>query len=73
MVDAIEARKREIRDRLAQVSSRRKLSEQERNIVERVDSFLRLSDDAAKRGEMTQADALSERALVLARELQVAR
>src|SRR5579885_1234331 len=70
--ETIEARKREVNERLAQ-ARRRQLSGAEQNVVSRVRSFLNLSDEAARRGDMTQADALSERAVVLARELQVAK
>ena len=49
------------------------LSDSDRGIVERVRSFVQLSDQAAARGEMRQADGLSERALVMARELRNAR
>jgi hypothetical protein len=35
-----------------------------------IHSFVKLSDDSEKRNEMRQADALAERAQILARDLQ---
>ena len=72
LADGINNRKREINDILQQ-ASRRNLTDGDRGIVERVHSFLQLSDQAASRGELRQADSLSERALVMARELRNAR
>lgn len=72
LADDINVRKREINEVLQQ-AGRRQLSEQDRSIVERIRSFLQLSDQAAARDDMRQAEALSERALVLARELRGAR
>lgn len=72
LTEEIAARKREINDVLGQVSHRA-LSEEERSTVERIRSFVQLSDQAAGRGDMRQAEALSERALVLARELRNAK
>ncbi len=72
LADQIAARKREIDEALRQASGR-PLSDHDRNIVDRIKSFLQLSDQAAARGEMRQADELSDRALILARELRVAR
>ncbi|MFB3825281.1 MAG: hypothetical protein ACE15B_00885 [Bryobacteraceae bacterium] len=69
LADAINARKREIAPVLDQAAGRT-LSSHERNLVDRVRSFLQLSDQAAAKGDWRQADALSERALVLARELR---
>jgi hypothetical protein len=65
--DAIEARRHEIDDRLRTAARRR----QDKSLVERIRSFVHLSEQAAQRGDFTQADALSERALILAKELQV--
>jgi outer membrane biosynthesis protein TonB len=72
LVDEIHNRKREVYD-ILQHASRRNLSQADRLIVERVRSFLALSDQAAWRDDIRQADALSERAVVLARELRNAR
>jgi len=67
--EAIEGRKREISDLLKKAE--RHGSGRDNGVVERIQSFLSLSDQAAQRGDYTQADALAERALILARELQV--
>jgi lipopolysaccharide biosynthesis regulator YciM len=72
LLDEIGNRKREINDAV-EAASRRNLSQQDRNLIDRIRSFVELSDQAAGRGDMRQADALSERALVLARELKGAR
>lgn len=69
--DTIAGRAREIHERLSQVRARP--ASPEESMVGRIRSLLGLSDEAAKRGDMTQADALSEKALVLARGLEVAR
>lgn len=66
--EEIESRKRAVKELVSRVP--RNPSAAERAVVERIQSFLLLSDQAAKRGDMAQASALSERALVLARELQ---
>ena len=66
---AIEVRRREIDGRL--VRAKGHLSDHDKSLVDRINSFLTLSAQAAQRGDYTQADALSERALILARELQV--
>lgn len=67
--EAAQARKREIRKALEEAQAHR-LSSPQRALVPRIQSFLQLSDDAEVRGDMRQADALAERAQVLARELQ---
>jgi hypothetical protein len=67
--DAIGARRHEIDDLLTR--AKRHLTDHDKTLVERITSFLNLSAEAAQRGDFTQADALSERALILARELQV--
>ena len=68
--DAIAERRRDIAGRLTRVKGLR-LSEHDQGLVDRIKSFLRLSADAAERRDYTQADALCERAQILARELQV--
>jgi hypothetical protein len=65
--ETIVARRREIDDLL----SKAKGHSHDTAMVDRITSFLNLSAAAEKRGDYTQADALSERALILARELQV--
>lgn len=72
LADQMAARKHEIDEALRQAAGR-PLSYHDRNIVDRIKSFLQLSDQSAARGDMRQADALSDRALILARELRVAR
>ena len=42
----------------------------QRNTVERIRAFVKDSDEAEKRGDMREADALAERAVILMRELQ---
>jgi hypothetical protein len=46
-----------------------RLTTDQKKIVTRVHAFVIQSDDAEKRGDMRQADALAERGLVLAKEL----
>jgi hypothetical protein len=67
--DAIGARRHEIDERLTRAKGH--LTDHDKSLVERINSFLTLAAQAAQRGDFTQADALSERALILARELQV--
>jgi hypothetical protein len=67
--NATEARRREIDERLARAKGH--LSSHDQTLADRIDSFLTLSAQAAQRGDYTQADALSERALILARELKI--
>ena len=62
----IDARKKEIGDRL---SHAKHLSSHDKSLVERIDSFLKQCAFAEEHGDFSQADALSERALLLAREL----
>ena len=69
MKESAAARKAEVRKTLEQVQAHTLTAEQS-NQVKRIQSFLQLSDEAEKRNEVRQADALAERALVLARELQ---
>jgi hypothetical protein len=66
--ESADASKREIRQLLEQAKSHR-LTTDQKKMVTRVQSFVTLSDDAEKRGDMRQADALAERGLVLAKEL----
>ena len=65
---AIDSRNREIADRLARAKGRS--SSQEQTLVDRIKTFMAQCDQAKQRGDYSQADALSERALILARELQ---
>ena len=63
-----ESRKREVRQRLEQ-NPKTKLTRQQRNLVDRIEGFLKVSEEAEKRGDMRKAYELAERAAVLAREL----
>ena len=46
-------------------------ADNDKTLVDRIKSSLNLADEAEKRGDYTQADALLQRALVLAQELKV--
>lgn len=67
--DEAAARKREVRQLIDPID-RRRLGRQQRGLFDRIQSFLKQSDDAERRGEMRQASELAQRALVLARELK---
>ena len=64
---AIEERKKTINERLSRATGRQ--SAHDRSLVERIKSFLQQCSEAELRGDFSQADALSERAAVLAQEL----
>jgi hypothetical protein len=66
--ESADARKRETRQLLEQSKAHR-LTNDQRKMMNRIQSFVTQSDDAEKRGDMRQADALAERGLVLAKEL----
>jgi hypothetical protein len=66
--DAIDVRKREIDEKLNRAKGHS--SSHDQPLVERIKSFLAQCAEAEKRGDFAQADALSERALILARELE---
>jgi hypothetical protein len=67
--EAADARKRETRQALEQISGRR-LSHQDAVTKRTIESYLRLSDQAEAKGDMRQASEIAERAWVLAKELQ---
>jgi hypothetical protein len=67
--DQIQGRRREVIQVLQQVS-RRRLGPAQQNAVKNIRNFLALSDEAEKRNDVRQADALAERAQILARDLQ---
>ena len=67
--DLAGGRKQGVRKALEQLQSHQ-LTREQRGEVARIQSFLQLSDEAEKRGDMRQADALAERAQILMRELQ---
>jgi hypothetical protein len=64
--NSIDARRREIEERLKSV---KRPSAHDQGLIDRINSFVNLSSQAAQRGDFTQADALLERASILAREL----
>jgi hypothetical protein len=66
---SIDTRKKEIAETLRRIQKR--LSTHDKTLVEHIRSFLAQCDEAEKRGDLSQADTLSERAAVLAKELQV--
>jgi hypothetical protein len=67
--DSAQGRKKEIQKWL-DVFGRKRMNTHQRNTVERIRSFVKDSDDAERRGDMREADALAERAEILMRELQ---
>jgi hypothetical protein len=60
--------RREIK-RIVDQANARHPARQQKTIIDRIESFVRLSDEAEGRGDMRQASELADRALVLAREL----
>ena len=66
--DSAAEHKREIR-RLVEQAHLRHLSDPELSAVARIEGMVKLSDDAEAKGDMREADALAERALVLAKDL----
>jgi hypothetical protein len=67
--DSVGARKQEVH-RVLDAALARKLTRQQVAAVSRIQSFLQQSEEAEKRGDLRQADALGERAQILAREFQ---
>lgn len=63
------ARRREASQILNQFV-RRQLTDAQRNVAATIRNFLTLSEDAEKHNDLRQADALAERAQILAQELQ---
>jgi hypothetical protein len=68
---AIGDRKKEIADKVSRARAKGRLSTHEQSLVDHIQSFLEQCDQAGLRNDYSQADALSERAVILARELQV--
>jgi hypothetical protein len=66
--ESADSRKSEIHQLMTQAKLHRLTAEQNREI-KRIQSLVAQSDDVEKRGDMRQADALAERALILSREL----
>jgi hypothetical protein len=67
--DSVASRKQEVH-RVLDAALARKLTRQQAAAVSRIQSFLQQSEEAEKRGDLRQADALGERAQILAREFQ---
>lgn len=67
--DQVQGRRREVNKILDQLDIS-KLAPPQRTIVTSIRSFLTLSDEAEHRNDIRQADALAERAQILARDLQ---
>jgi hypothetical protein len=67
--DRAEARRREAK-RILDQFARRQLTAAQKNLDATIRSFLTLSQDAEKHNDLRQADALAERAQILAKELQ---
>jgi len=63
-------RKREIRRLVELARTHRRLNGRELSVVTRIEGLVKLSDDAEAKGDMREADALAERALVLAKDLE---
>jgi hypothetical protein len=67
--DSVQSRKADITRILDQTKNRR-LGVLQQGVVRTIRSLVGLADDAEKHGDFRQADALAERAQILARELQ---
>jgi hypothetical protein len=72
LLDHAAEKQRAARQILDQMKGQR-LSSAQKNLQSSVEQFLKLSEDAERRNDARGADALAERALVLARELQGAK
>jgi len=70
--DSAQSRRRDVQQILDQLG-RRRLSPAERNVITNINSFLTSSLDAERRGDMKLADALADRAQILARDLSTAK
>jgi hypothetical protein len=67
--DSVQSRKADI-NRILDETKNRRLGKLQLGVVRTIRSFVDLADDAEKHGDFRQADALAERAQILARELQ---
>jgi membrane-bound lytic murein transglycosylase B len=67
--DQAQARRSEVKQILDRLG-RRQLTGTQRNVVATIRNFLTLSGEAENHNDMRQADALAERAQILAKELQ---
>jgi hypothetical protein len=70
--DSVAVRRQEAR-RVVDAANARKPNAQQAAAISRIQSFLQQSEEAEKRGDWRQADALGERAQFLAREFQSGR
>jgi len=68
--ESAQIRKREVARILEPFDRRRNLGKTQSIKVGEIKNFVKLSDDFEKRGEMRQADAMAEKAQILARQLQ---
>jgi outer membrane biosynthesis protein TonB len=66
--DSTAERKREIRH-LVDLARSRRLNSHELSVVTRIEGLVKLSGDAEAKGDLREADALAQRALVLAKDL----
>jgi hypothetical protein len=67
--DSLAARTKEVQ-RVLESLRTRKPNTQQAAAISRIQSFIQQSEEAEKRGDLRQADALAERAQILAREFQ---
>jgi hypothetical protein len=67
--DSADARKKGVRATLAKMTGRR-LSADDQDLVKRIQFFLAQSDQAERRGDMSEADVFAQRAQDLARGWQ---
>jgi hypothetical protein len=68
LLTGITTRQRHVQDVLAKAKNRQ-LSEAEKNAAERIQSFLEQTEAALRDQDLQQAEALSNRALLLSQEL----
>lgn len=70
--DSVDRRRAEVEQILKQTHNRRQTKLQQ-SVVKTIQSFLDLADEASKHGDLRAADAMAERAQILAKEFQSAR
>jgi hypothetical protein len=64
----LEKRKTDI-EAVLRVLSQRRISPDQKNLVERIRSFMTAADESARRGDFRSAEALADKAMILLREL----
>jgi hypothetical protein len=69
LLESAQARRREVTQILEQ-AAKRSMTPAQRSLAASIRSFVALSNEAVKRNDPRQADAMAERAQILARELQ---